>query len=86
MSSSRVGSRPEPLPLETNDVPTVLIGTVLWGVALLVLLVLQIADVTEVRGWWLGMCGYGIALGLVGVWSCRRRQAALARSRSSPAG
>lgn len=86
MSSTRMGARPDPSPLETNDVPIVVLGTALWGLALLVLLVLQIADLTEVRGWWLGMCGYGIALGLVGVRSCRRRQAALARSRSSPAG
>ncbi len=79
--SPRAASRPEPLPLETNDVPTVLLGTVAWAVALLVLLVLLVVDVTEVRGWWLGMCGYGIALGLVGTRTCQRRQAVLARNR-----
>lgn len=84
--SPRAASRPEPSPLETNDVPTVLLGTALWAVALLILLVLLVADVTEVRGWWLGMCGYGIALGLVGTRTCQRRQAALARTRRSSVG
>lgn len=55
-------------------------GTALWVVALLVLLVLKAAG-TEVHTWWLVMCGYGAALGLFGVRFCRRRHAAIARSR-----
>lgn len=68
--------RPDPLPLETNDVALTAGGTVLWLVALAVLLVLK-ATGTEVHGWWLGMCGYGVALGLLGVRACRRRRLVL---------
>ena len=77
--SPRVAQRPDPVPLETDDVRLVAIGTIGWAVALLVLVVLRVAEVGEVRGWWLGMCGYGIALGLFGIRYCRRRRLAIAR-------
>lgn len=77
--SPRLASRPDPLPLEGDIVRTVVVGTALWAVALVVLIALLVTDQVDVRGWWLGMCGYGIALGLVGTWYCRRREAALAR-------
>ncbi len=78
-----LASRPDPLPLEGDIVRTMLVGTVLWVVALVVLLGLLFTDAADVRGWWLGMCGYGIALGLVGTWYCRRREAAVARDASA---
>lgn len=62
-----------PPPLESDDARTVLVITCAWVAGLVVLLVLAAADVTEVRGWWLGMCAYGIALGLFGVLHLRRR-------------
>lgn len=77
--SVRPAQHPDPDPLETNDVLLVTIGTIAWAAALLVLLVLRLADRGDVRGWWLGMCGYGIALGLFGIRYCRRRQWAIAR-------
>lgn len=77
--SPHLASRPDPLPLEGDNVRTVFAGTALWAVALVVLVVLLVTDLVDVRGWWLGMCGYGIALGLVGTWYCRRREAAIAR-------
>lgn len=70
---------PDPLPLETDDVKVVLVGTVGWTVALVVLGVMRLVDVGDVQVWWLGMCAYGIALGLFGVRYCRRRNAAIAR-------
>ncbi len=75
----RRARRPDPPPLETNDLAVVLIGTSLWAGALLVLAVLELADLARVRGWWLGMCGYGVALGLFGLYYVRRRQSAIAR-------
>lgn len=79
--------RPDPPPLETNDVPIVLAGTCLWAGALLVLLVLRSTDLAEVRDWWLGMCGYGIALGLFGLYYLRRRSSTTTRDASrDPAG
>lgn len=75
----RRARRPDPPPLETNDSAVVLIGTSLWAGALLVLAVLELADLARVRGWWLGMCGYGVALGLFGLYYVRRRHQAIAR-------
>jgi hypothetical protein len=71
--------RPDPPPLQTNDAAVVLVGTCLWAGALLVLAVLELGDLARVRGWWMGMCGYGVALGAFGLWYVRRRKAAIDR-------
>lgn len=81
MPSRRI-ARPDPPPLETDDVKVVAVGTAAWALALLVLLVLAATDAVDVQGWWLGMCGYGIALGLFGVRYCQRRHAAIERDRA----
>jgi polyferredoxin len=73
--------RPDPPPLETDDVKIVAGGTALWAVALVVLVVLRLAG-TDVHGWWITMCAAGAALGLVGVRYCQRRRDAIARDRS----
>ena len=77
-----VARRPDPPPLETDDVRVVAGGTAAWAVALVVLLVLRLAG-TDVAGWWLAMCACGTALGLVGVRYCQRRRAAIARDRAA---
>ena len=74
--------RPDPAPLESNDVAIVAGGTALWALALVVLLVLRVTG-TAVRGWWLVMCAEGAVLGLVGVRYCWRRRTAIARDRST---
>ena len=71
--------RPDPPPLESNDAAVVLVGTSLWAGALLVLAVLELGDLARVRGWWMGMCAYGVALGVFGLWYVRRRRAAISR-------
>jgi hypothetical protein len=71
-----VERRPDPEPLEINDVALVAGGTVLWAVALVVLLVLKAAG-SDIRAWWIQMCGAGVLLGLIGVRTCRRRRASL---------
>jgi fatty acid desaturase len=76
---SRRVRRPDPPPLETDDVKVVALGTVAWLVALAVLGVLRLATDVRVETWWLLMCVSGVALGLLGVRYCSRRQAALAR-------
>lgn len=73
-----VARRPDPQPLELDDVRVVAGLTGLWAVALVVLGVAALTG-ADVRGWWLAMCACGIVLGLVGVAYCRRRRAALAR-------
>lgn len=75
--------RPDPPPFETDDVRTVLAGTVAWVVALVVLLILRVFEVTDVRDWWLVMCACGAGLGVLGVRYCRRRQAAITRDAAS---
>ena len=74
--------RPDPEPLETDDVKIVAGGAVLWGVALVALVVARLSG-ADVRAWWIGMCAYGLVLGLVGVRYCQRRRAAIARDRAA---
>ncbi|MDX6198350.1 MAG: hypothetical protein QOJ79_1501 [Actinomycetota bacterium] len=70
--------RPDPPPLETNDVAIVAGGTAAWAVACVALVVARLAG-ADVHAWWIAMCGVGAALGLVGVRYCRRRRDAIAR-------
>jgi len=79
---SRRIARPDPPPLETDDVKVVAVGTAAWALGLLVLLVLAATDAADVSGWWLGMCGYGIALGLFGIRYSQRRHAAIQRGKA----
>ena len=79
---TRAARRPDPPPLETDDVRTVTVITAAWGLALVVLAVLRATDVTRVETWWMVMCGYGLALGLVGVRHCRRRHVAIERDKA----
>lgn len=76
-----LSQRPDPPPLETNDVRIVAAGTGLWAAALVVLVVVKAAG-AEVHGWWLVMCAEGALLGLVGVRYCLRRRDAIARDPS----
>lgn len=75
---SRRRHRPDPPPLETNDVTIVAVGTAAWAIGLVVLLVMK-ATGGDVQTWWLAMCGYGLLLGLFGIRYTRRRHAALER-------
>lgn len=81
-SKAGVERRPDPEPLETDDARIVAAGTALWAVALVALGVAGTAG-ADVHGWWLVMCACGVALGIVGVRFCRRRQAAIARDRAA---
>lgn len=78
----RLAQRPDPAPLETDDVKIVAALTVLWAVALVVLLILSAAG-KDIHTWWILMCLEGALLGLVGVKYCQRRRAAIARDRTS---
>lgn len=54
--------RPDPLPARTDSRKALLIGTALWLVALVVLLVNE--DLTaQGRGWWLWCAVLGVVLG-----------------------
>jgi fatty acid desaturase len=77
----KTARRPDPEPLETDDVRIVAVGTALWAIALVVLVVARLAG-AGVHGWWLAMCASGAALGLLGVRYCQRRRDAIARDRA----
>jgi hypothetical protein len=68
--------KPDPPPLETDDVKIIAGGTAAWAVALLVLVVLRLAG-RDIHTWWIVMCASGSLLGLVGVRYCQRRRAAI---------
>jgi hypothetical protein len=78
----RPDRRPDPPPLESNDVRAVAAGTAAWAVGLVVLIVLRVTDAARVETWWLVMCGYGLLLGVVGIRYCQRRHAAIERDKA----
>jgi hypothetical protein len=63
--------RPDPEPLRTQDTRTILVGTALWAIALVVLLVIVRPE--DSRPLW--TCVVGIGLGLFGVFYVHRRDA-----------
>lgn len=65
--------RPDPPPLRTDDRKTVLVGTAVWAVLLVVTLVGR-DDLGGDRGWWPWSCAAGVALGLVGLVYLHRRR------------
>jgi len=80
MPFSSAPRRPDPEPLEADDVAIVTVGTVLFAVALVVAFVLRdrLADDGN-EGWtWIFLAG--AFLGLIGIRHVRRRRAALRRS------
>lgn len=75
------GSRPDPPPLETDDVRAVAVGTAAWAAVLAVLLVLRVTGATRVEGWWLLMCVYGLVLGAIGIRYCQHRRTAIEKAK-----
>jgi hypothetical protein len=75
--------RPSPPPLESNETAVVVVGTVAWAVALVVLL---LAGLPRHDRWWLWVCASGIAIGLFALWyvpRLHRGRAAAARRRAA---
>jgi hypothetical protein len=73
---------PEPLP--NDGVRTVLVGTILWAVALVALLPFTGKLEDEGRLWWIATCAVGAGLGLVGLLYCKRRADKLRRAGMNP--
>ncbi len=57
--------RPDPEPMKTDDRTAVLVGLVLWIVALVALLL--VPTLADSNGWALWSCVAGIALGVLGL-------------------
>lgn len=71
----------QPRPLDVDGVQTVLVGTVMWAIAFLVLLFMRNDLAESGREWWLWTCLAGAGLGLLGYEYARRRRDAIARVR-----
>ncbi|MGH3389466.1 MAG: DUF2530 domain-containing protein [Actinomadura sp.] len=63
--------RPDPPPLETDDVRIAAVGAGAWAVALVVLLLIGLPEADR---WWLWVCVTGVVTGLFGVWYIPRLQ------------
>ncbi|MFE9424483.1 DUF2530 domain-containing protein [Kitasatospora sp. NPDC006697] len=74
---------PAPPPLEADDVKIVGGGTVLWFLGFLVLLPFHSALSRHGHGNWPWICLAGGLLGLIGLWYCRARRAAIQRGRQA---
>jgi hypothetical protein len=72
-------ARVSPQPVESDGVRIVVVGTVLWVVALGVLLVFHDRLSDNGRGWWIWVCVAGAGLGLIGIPYMRRYQSRVRR-------
>lgn len=72
--------------MEADAVRPVAIGTVLWALALVVLLLLRDRLAVHDAQWWLWSCLVGVVLGLLGLWITLRRRARLAQDATPTAG
>ena len=61
-------------PLDLDGVRTMVVGTALWGLGLLLLLPFYGRLRADGHLWWLWTCVAGFGLGLVGWDHCRRRR------------
>jgi hypothetical protein len=59
--------RPAPPPLEANDLRVTVVGTVAWGVALVVTLALR-EQIPASSRWWIWTCVAGVGMGLFALW------------------
>lgn len=78
--------RPDPKPLETDDVRVVALGTGLWALALVAALLLNDRLDDDGRGSWVWVAAAGVVLGLIGLRHVVRRRAATPPARSDPSG
>lgn len=80
-------SEPEPVvvePLDEDGVGAVVLGTVVWAVAFVVLWVLRDRLAAADAQWWLWVAGTGALLGLPGLWYTTRRRSAYRRAQGDP--
>jgi hypothetical protein len=64
-------------PLDLSGIPSVIVGIICWTIAFVVVLIFR--DELKKNGleWWLWVTVAGFGLGLIGLWYCRRRWAAI---------
>jgi uncharacterized protein DUF2530 len=77
--------RPDPEPLETDDVKVVVVGTAVWFVALVLTTVFHSRLADDGRGDWVWIALAGFLLGLVALRHAVRRRAAMRRDAAATA-
>jgi H+/Cl- antiporter ClcA len=65
--------RPDPAPVKTDDRKAMVVGIVLWLVALALVLLFLRPLLDGEHSWWLWTCVTGLVLGLVGIVYTQRR-------------
>ncbi|MCC6376467.1 MAG: DUF2530 domain-containing protein [Microbacteriaceae bacterium] len=66
--------RPDPEPVKTDDRKAMLVGLVLWLLALVGLLLFLSPLLESHLQWWLWTCVVGLALGFIGLVFTHKRQ------------
>ncbi len=75
---------PTVTPLDLDAVRTVQVGTVIWTIALVVLLPFHDRLANSGHTWWLWTCAVGVLLGVAGIaFTTRRRRRIRTRTQST---
>lgn len=81
--TSEVPSAP-PKPLDVDGVNAMIVGTVAWFIALLLLVtIFRGALATHDATWWIWVCAAGVIIGLIGLQYVSRRRAAYRRAKGA---
>ena len=70
-------------PLEIDGITAVLVGTIVWTVATVIMILMRDQLEASGRGNWIWICACGVLLGLLGIRYTRRRAARIAKSNAS---
>lgn len=70
-------------PLEINGIAAVTVGTIVWTVATVIMILMRDQLEASGRGNWVWICACGVLLGLLGIRYTRRRAARIAKSNAS---
>jgi uncharacterized membrane protein len=70
-------------PLEINGITAVIVGTIVWTVATVIMILMRDQLEASGRGNWIWICACGVLLGLLGIRYTRRRAARIAKSSAS---
>ena len=70
-------------PLEIDGITAVIVGTIVWTVATVIMILMRDQLEASGRGNWIWICACGVLLGLLGIRYTRRRAARIAKSNSS---
>ena len=70
-------------PLEINGITAVIVGTIVWTVATVIMILMRDQLEASGRGHWIWICACGVLLGLLGIRYTRRRAARIANASAS---